>query len=88
MSIVAVPPTVDTVASVVDLSDPWMRGEAVAILIDHLEPVLTQLREVRRQVVIDLVAAKCTQVRIARHVGLTQQQISNIARAERGVCRG
>lgn len=88
MSIVAVPPTFDAVTSVIDMSDPWGRGEAAGVLIGSLEPLLAQLREVRRQVVIDLVRAKFAQARIAQRVGLTQQQISNIARTAHGVRHG
>ena len=86
MSIVAASPPVEVKPPLIDMSsvlvdDPWLRGEAAAVLIQNLEPLLMSLRRVRHQAVVELAQAKVPQPMIASRVRLTQQRIAQIVKA-------
>lgn len=83
MSIIAASPPTEVKPPLIDVSsvlvdDPWLRGEAAAVLIENLEPVLTNLRRIRQQAVVELARAENPQSLIASRVRLTQPRIAQI----------
>lgn len=93
MSIVAAPPPVKVAPPLIDTSstlvtDPWQRAEAAATLISAIAPVLTELRQIRQQAVMELVATKTPLSHIAKHVRLSKQRIDQIVKAARSRVSG